>query len=147
MNATIQSATKKARYQVSRVLKFRAYPTEINSDKGVVDDWQDTILVEAFCLDGGSFYNVVQFTGLHDKNGEEIYEGDIIFKEGNPEITKKEYLNQKFTVQFNDSYAKFECVPHTPMPDNHIFMPHIYMCVIMGNIYENPELLKEVPSE
>lgn len=86
--------------------------------------------------------DVMQFTGLTDKNGREIYEGDIVLKEGNPEITKASYLNRKYVVEFNTDYAEFRFSPLIPMVDGQVFIPRVrYEIEVIGNIYENPELL------
>lgn len=66
----------------------------------------------------------MQYTGLKDKNGAEIYEGDICQANGiGPGTIKK-------VVSFSTGQFKFE---HTPVAD--------YLNVeIIGNIYEHPEL-------
>ena len=72
---------------------------------------------------------IIQFTGLLDKNGVEIYEGDIVVNNGiNWEIVWK------------------DCGWHMQQigkPSNgYIFLIEHPHSEVIGNIYENPELLK-----
>lgn len=76
---------------------------------------------------------IMQFTGLFDKNGVEIYEGDIVsqkyqdgvFIEPLNFIGEIKYSRDKFVID-NGSQL-------------HSIMSH---CEVIGNIYENPELLE-----
>lgn len=74
----------------------------------------------------------MQFTGLHDKNGKEIYEGDII----------ETYIGSVYFVDFNYGGYCLAEFGHTGDADKLIgtYDPSNYLTVI-GNIYENPELL------
>lgn len=70
---------------------------------------------------------VGQFTGVKDKNGKEIYEGDIVrYKEANDEITTS-------AVRFVD--AAFS-------PITEICWMGDGECEVIGNIFDNPNLLK-----
>lgn len=73
----------------------------------------------------------MQYTGLHDKNGKEIYEGDIVKWEenGNYEIIYGYGQNEKTMI------GAF-CLKGTEM-----FL-HNNDMKIVGNIYQNPELLE-----
>ena len=78
---------------------------------------------------------VGQYTGLKDKSGKEIYEGDIIIL---PDEDDDEY----FVIEWDDDTARFAIVQHGSTMcdfDNYYGKE---LCII-GNIYENPELLKE----
>ena len=86
-----------------------------------------------------------RFTGLHDENGKEIYEGDIV--EIDKDVAKTfgiyskgiiNYLNGGFIVTKNDgSYETIKSALLVLGDLNNIFRGKI-----IGNIYENPELLK-----
>lgn len=69
-----------------------------------------------------------QFTGLKDKNGKEIYEGDIL--NVNPKWTA--YKNDNRVVSFKNGIF---LANDRPLYGQH----HLE---IVGNIFENPELLK-----
>lgn len=79
---------------------------------------------------------VGQFTGLHDKNGKEIYEGDIAlatlkFFNINDKKCKIIFHNGSFGVQYGFSTDYFK--PFSAWD----------VIEVIDNIYDNPELLKE----
>jgi hypothetical protein len=69
-----------------------------------------------------------QFIGLYDKNGREIYEGDILRQEEDNSIQIVFFEHGCFTCHSGSYLDYYNNIK------NHI---------IIGNIYENPELLKE----
>ncbi len=79
-----------------------------------------------------------QFTGLKDKNGKEIYEGDVVTYQ----------QSERFGESVSDyrTIVKYEEYSFTPMKYHSECEDGFYSCLIgdievIGNIYENPEQL------
>ena len=119
-----------------REIKFRAWHKELKQIKecfainfagnrtvGVHDDdpiwfFEDIILM--------------QFTGLHDKNGKEICESDLVSVNG----------NDPSLVKWRDQCADFILDHIYSVGKDGIFKSESSRYEVLGNIYENPELLK-----
>ena len=137
---------------MSREIKFRAWDKEAKAMESF-DELVETIdFADVF---KGYYTNleVMQYTGLKDKNVVEIYEGDIdqaengdksvivfLLKAGTYCVMpmdiylNNDYQNEAFFQEFMYSFG------YDLFFDN--LTPGKYLNVI-GNIYENPELLKE----
>jgi len=96
-----------------------------------------------------SFKKFRQFTGLLDKNGKEIYEGDIcIYKTGEKKggVYSEETVFKGFV---RDDEARFEIGNHNgyggDWEDLSMLIGHYHKIEkefeVIGNIFENPELL------
>lgn len=121
---------------MSREIKFRAW-----------DKKEKQMIIPSFIKNDekeDEYYVLMQYTGLKDKNDKEIYEGDIVKSHEGYLMTviwqdngfklmfkfKRTYQGESYTetrkdISLNGSNDKR------------------WGCEVIGNIYKNPELLKE----
>ena len=152
---------------MNRPLKFRICYTAQNGQKSLIysddkrylitldgkvlenygKDWKNPFWEEVFDADERPI--IQQYTGLTDKNGKEIYEGDIIkehhFEDWGDKIgyeyigivTYKAYSDDIFIL-----FAGYKTIParnqNTKFGGNAIQ----YDCIVIGNIFEHSELIK-----
>ena len=117
----------------NREIKFRAWDIS-DKDKGAY-------MLGPYNLTDSIFNNkdirsmiLMQYTGLKDKNGKEIYKGDIV-KNCNP---KSMALHETADVNYHSGIGGFTIIFESIGQDK---MLGLYSDLeIIGNIYENPEL-------
>ena len=140
-----------------REIKFRAWDKEINKmiysneayprssykfEFDIVNNFEFTLSKiidrfnvkdeegEDYCIDCYEKVDaeIMQYTGLEDRNGKEIYEGDIVefysLSEDGITLGVVSYDEGMYII------------------GDYILRKHIRSCAVKGNIYENPELLK-----
>ena len=83
---------------------------------------------------------IMQYTGLKDKNGKEIYEGDIVRVQ---EYDGYEYIHYVKYMANESQYPAFDLYPTVDVEFNALQFYVIEERIeVIGNIYENPELLE-----
>jgi uncharacterized phage protein (TIGR01671 family) len=145
-----------------RVIKFRAWD-KVNKEmipwKGMYgicrshDDYKDGgnvavhLAIAHHCYLMPNYCEVMQFTGLLDRDGVEIYEGDIIISsrrriipQGVVLLMQNEYdklplalMTVEFSIDGTCGFEPFMSMSDGGIPDD---------IKIIGNIYENPDLME-----
>ena len=136
--------------------KFRSYSTEENemyyphNDKNVdwtIDD-ETGFIAPLVNLGSGMWgmidkYELMQSIGLKDKNGVEIFEGDVVLV--NVSNGFDHLVNEKTVVQESEFHSGLVCKSLISGMEYRIFSHQNmgYEYEVIGNIYENSELLEE----
>ena len=128
-----------------REIKFRAWDTKDKVIRDVVgmSFYHDSVSVDIeygrYLQDDASRFELIQYTGLKDKNGVEIYEGDILSTDLSRPYLIVEFRNGAFMYQCHhdgQNYYDFMEPANERLKDNTKYHE------VIGNIYENPELLE-----
>lgn len=134
-----------------REIKFRAWSNQLNKmtypdEKG----WFNICFLGSnnltqHCQLGsllemnGKEVEVMQYTGLKDKNEKEIYEGDICKTDLSRPYLIVEFRNGYFMYQCHDEGQNYyDCMVHSDFVGD-----KDKYAEVIGNIYENPQLLGE----
>ncbi len=142
-----------------RTIKFRTWDEDHKcmTHVGCINFWGDGGIKE---VSPGDERKVMQYTGLKDKNNKEIYEGDILEYYYNSDIEHKKGKGNTFRVEvvyrigiekhgyeeYRSHHVGFmtkwleeqgsEEMQYSDLPE-----PNMCRIKVIGNIYENPELL------
>lgn len=124
-------------------IKHRAYnDMHEEGDKKMMYDVWITPKGEVI-MEDGEFYNfpLMRYTGLKDKIGKEIYEGDIIIDNIGDRKWEVKWHDGGFTYQHYATKKHFDGRIGPVITRCQKYL--MEMCEVIGNIYENPELLKQ----
>ena len=148
-----------------REIKFRAWDSTNNvwADKGpfhVIGEVTLFDLLKQYQFEHLNDLVIEQYTGLHDKNGVEIYEGDVLLH------TRKRWIGEEGRFVYDSKHRLIglptpiyenmepvqvgpvewlECGAWFPFADDDDDLPYVIPgnCEVIGNIHENPELLED----
>ena len=120
-----------------REIKFRAWIKEVDEIREVeyINFWKKKISYpHKFCKEyylNADFdvIELMEYTGLKDMDGKEIYEGDILFESFREEYFKVVFENGSFRAEADGYSLDLEDYAH--------------ICEVVGNIYENTELMED----
>lgn len=120
-----------------REIKFRAWD-KINKEMFNVESinfqerrfYRDVVSYRDF-----NDIELIQYTGLKDKNEKEIYEGDILSNGNNEKPYKVIFENGSYRAEFEGDFDEYSFDLIDIVAQG---------CEVVGNIYENPELLKVI---
>lgn len=111
-----------------RETKFRSF------DGVIMHSWEELLDENMTLKILNSNNKLMQYTGLKDKNGVEIYEGDIV-------VARQEgYFTVTGVITWDDEGADYEIQDEGNCMRGFGITDAIYE--VIGNIYENKELLK-----
>jgi uncharacterized phage protein (TIGR01671 family) len=130
-------------------------------------DWDpETKEMRYFDLDGydrevhNAYGNIMQYTGLKDKNGKEIFEGDILRRLPKDCWEKENFISfevfyhggnqaeDSVGFQMNRTHFHGCIVGYNMISAMTRFLPeNVCKMEIIGNIYENPELVEKINKE
>ncbi|MGF2198627.1 YopX family protein [Enterococcus casseliflavus] len=122
------------------VPKFRAWDKHVKKIRKVTEIHFDDSLIYLKANNGKGYYcsfsdiELMQSTGLKDKNGVEIFEGDVLTSNVQPCKMVNPIKDGYGVVRFENGMFKLGAIS---------LVTFISKMEVIGNIYENPELLEK----
>jgi len=134
----VESLPKESEGEV-RAIKFRAWDRTLK--QMIFGSTSMVIRFSGKVTDGSTTPDVelMQFTGLHDKNGKEIYEGDILGSVG----INASFAHAEVVFWGGCFYAKHRTAEKLAR----VLLDVADIAPIIGNVFENPELLEPAAND
>lgn len=146
----------------NRIIKFRAWEIDWKNNgatQGRMIQWDDIRDDFALVQDKNTRYVLMQFTGLHDKNGKEIADGDILVyrkildetrfldKKTHRYVTKKKKTPKEelhYYEVFMSEKGQWQAIRNLGQGGNEsrALYSMLQNHEVVGDIYSNPDLLK-----
>lgn len=122
---------------MNREVKFKVYDIQ---DKKWLTELSNAECIAISGSGTSKRFALLQFSGIKDSDGKEVFEGDILKGLTSKEIYKIKTVTEMITIvefyegKFSQIYAKY-------LPKGYRTVPPIQKCHVVGNIFDNPELL------
>ena len=132
---------------MDEILKFRKWDRQSKK--------MNKVEVLDLCLDQTytDYPVIMQYTGLKDANGKDIYEGDILCTPTHYQVIMSDidrWMDEFFEVKYSSQYGGFIVLPSKEYLSESLYAGygkdgfyHEYPKIV-GNIYQNPELINYV---
>ena len=113
-----------------REIKFRAWHGQ-----------HDVPQMVGFAVPPSFPFPTMQYTGLKDKNGKEIYEGDVVLYQLDAPWNEDEILELRASVKYEGAGFVTDGITQNSYDAP---LDQVGDLEVIGNIYENPELLENM---
>lgn len=121
-----------------REIKFRGWWKDTLKP---IPDFMEQYTMDVLNTDKDNLFFFSQFTGLKDKNGKEIWEGDILRLDGGADY--ESIINVVWDTHSGQWHCVVPWLEHEKktVPLEAYTNKSFCSVTVIGNIYENPELL------